>query len=429
MDKHLYFIPTNRECSSCIENIFDELEEVKNNIAFSNIYVLLLDSSDKKSQKLNKVAFIKKMEHIGIKHYFYLKQNDCDDYISSIVCNHPQEKKLLKLLNGNVFSYGMAANRGFIIAASLGCKFVHRRDSDVFLQNKNIIPLELELNYLGKSKKDVDKLIFENTDSKKSQIIYMVGSGYKGNWAIDYEDLCGDIETLIKLFHLSKPKYSRSELVRYINDKYINGTKENYISDEFSYKKSSDIDVGNLSIYDIFLKLPFSPAIATSGTDYFYHSILDCYNKSKLYHNRKVLHRYDDSRYDKNRDMSQYHISKAKSRCSKIYYEKLYSKLQIDSDKEEINVEKIYNQMINIANLDLVKEQEKVIDSMINIFKNTNLEKYQNMSNTISVNKNNIINQTSKDMIDHAFLIKYWNDIIFSAKNNSFDKWYFNHIE
>lgn len=426
MSNHIYIIPTNRLCVNSLESLLTEIILVEDKYDIE-MKVVLIDSSHPKYASENREALLRMAENFKKSQaYFFTPEYldaICEDTVNN-VC--PDEKDiLLRLLTGRKYSYGMAANRTFLVAALFDCDYLHRRDSDTFIQHLDdgriLSPLEIELKFLGRNILTLKDLVDDSYLFSSDETVYMVGGGYKGNWAIDYEDLVEDIDSLNKLIHLAKPSMSCDEIKDYVNRKYINGCKEKYENDILSFSLSKFIDVGNFSLYKIYNFLPVSPAVETSGTDYFFHGILEQLGKPKLYHNRRVIHKYDSDRYDDN-SLNSYHLSKAKARCLALYDNLLFE--EIRKNKElyfkggTFFTQEIASYLIKLAEKDLIREQENILDLMISSYKDTKMEKYIKLAEYINSNKSSIVCKTSEDVHAHGVLISKWTKIIEYVKSN-----------
>lgn len=404
---HMYVIPTNRECGENIVSLLDEVRMIceKMNIEF---IIVLLDSSIGAVSQKNRYIYKEYCQRYEMLNCYYISQKKFDYYVKNLLESYKFEKDDIELLIGDGISYGKVVNRTSLIATMLGCEYIHRRDSDTRLQYLDsgviLAPLELEMKYLGKTSKDIP-------NGSSNNIIYMVGGSYKGNWGIDYEDLRNQKEQLYSLFRLSKPTWKKEKLEKYINDKYIYGCNENYLVDEISFEKNGYIDVGNFSLYDIFKKCPVSPAMLTSGTDYFYHSLLNKLPNSKLYHNRRVIHKYDNKRYS-DITIENYHLSKAQARCATLFENYLFdsnNKLDINSEHISVNLGK---RLMELAYYDCDHELIRILESMITTYAKTDMDKYIRCAKYINENKNKIIKNTKRDILYFGKLCMMWSELI-----------------
>lgn len=388
--KHILIIPTHLEAKDAI---IDHVQELRDISHLEEWAYVILDSSSKEDRHINEEAILeckKKMPDLRI---YHIIQDEFDCAIKTVI----HDQRIFDLLIGNQFSYGKMMNRISMIAIILDADYIHRRDSDTFIQ-KDASPLEIENIFLGSQ--------FEDKE------IMMVGSSYCGNWGIDYSDI-EDFSILKKLFRLSKPYYSDEQLTKYINDKYVMGSKEKYEGkDFFSFLQSDYIDAGNFSYQNIFKYIPVNPAVCTSGTDYIYHDYIDILKKGRLYHNRRVLHQYNDNRYNAI-DYTSYTKAKLYSRLVKIFNSQMKKDLmdkKIDLNNIDVAVSDAYKKILKKDDID------QLLMNMINDFYDSYLsikdKKYDEILEYIKDNKQDIIESTKSKINDYTILIDHWKDIV-----------------
>ncbi|MBU7595706.1 DUF6271 family protein [Metabacillus halosaccharovorans] len=421
----LYAIPTNRLTNECINSLSEEVNFVQNKIG-QNIKMAVIDSSDSSIFNKNREAIIQAKEEFSLQEVYHIKKSIIDKICFDFVqkTNLDNKTHLISLLNSDELSYGMAANRTFLLAAVLNCQYLHRRDSDVFInnrkENKSVpLPIEIEINYLGNKCQDRNIKSHEGT-------IYMVGSGYLGDWAIDLMDMAKqNFESFCDYILVGKSGNTKEEVEKIVNDRFIQGYSEEYVKDEIYIPgRQNYIEVGNYSLYKIFLSLPLSPAIGTIGTDYFYHALMGNLGMPMVYHNRRLVHKHSKDRKDI-KQLYDYHFRLVKHRCLVLYYSKLYKNVREKGvkikGKNTLDTELIRDELIDISRHILYKEQENIIQKICEVYRNSNMKKYINISEFIETKKMDIINSTHQDVYNHAMLINIWPQLIEFARERGLE--------
>lgn len=406
-DKHLFIIPTHKECISAIEGYLTELISIG---SYTNLVFVLLDSSKKEDFCKNHQKLLEYRRKVSDLSIYHVKQELLDRIIIESLEGNLSEK-IINLLVGETFSYGKMMNRIAIIANLLGCNYIHRRDSDTrpqLFQNMSVSSLEIELKLLGS--------YWENKQ------IFMVGSSYVGDWGIDYSELSDDMNLLKKLFKLSKSNYTEEQLEDYIINKYINGSSDFYHGiDYYSFQQNNYIDAGNYSLYKIFNFIPVNPAINTSGTDYIYHELLEIYDYSKLFHNRRVVHEYSKNRYQLIPN-NLYNEAKLYSRLVGIYNKKMCKyvqrKLQECNDFKNIRQLMIegYNSLLSIE--DMKNEVTKMISEFEHTYREIANKKYDDFLLSFDFNFDKIYENVKLKISNYIILLEYWDSIVSLTKNN-----------
>jgi len=335
--------------------------------------------------------------------------------------NLKEREKLQPLLTQEGVSYGIAANRTFLVAAMLQSDFLHRRDSDVYLQRGPaggwLFPIEMEMEYLGKPVSMLPSVIPVPERFVGHERIYMVGGGYRGNWAVDFEDLAkADLESVYRLIHLVKPWSTYEEIRELVNRRFIEGSREEYARDEFMFPVDTFIEVGNFSIYKIFQQIPISPALLTSGTDYLYHALLNNVHLPMLYHNRRVVHRHTGDRQEEAWIFS-YHSRLAMYRCVNKYYALLYKEISANrehywNDDKGFLADRIGAYLLELSERNLQEEQMNVLESMVEIYNRSGIDKYVRLAEHLSKHRAMILQKSASDVRDHAFLTLAWPQLI-----------------
>lgn len=408
MRRHLLTIPTHKVCTEAIESYIKGLSSFDNS-KNRKVVLVILDSSAPSSFEENHKILLKYRNNIEEVDFYHIKQEEFDclvyNYLKKRVEKIPQ-----RLLFGNEFSYGKMMNRLFMVSSILECDFLHRRDSDTYLQDymgKIVDPLEIEFEFLGNT----------HYDGK----IYMVGSSYIGDWGIDYSDVSDDFPLLKRLFRLSKKDYTEEELEKYILDKYINGSREFYAGkDELSFRKANYIDAGNYSIYEIFKYIPMNPSENTSGTDYIFHELLDLFKYSKMFHNRRVMHEYANDRYSLlSTDL--YNEAKLYSRLVGVYNKVAINRikdLEHPLTFESLNQHLIDSYLVSIDSDYVKQEIFRVIEEFELAYRQINDTKYNNFLDCIKRNHFDIAMKVEYKIKNHIQLLKLWEKIINSLRGN-----------
>ncbi|MGQ2283048.1 DUF6271 family protein [Apilactobacillus kunkeei] len=399
-EKHLYIIPTNRDARESVKSLVNDIKAVINNglLKSNQIYFVLLDSGNDIDFKLNHHQFLKSIRQLTINSYHipvtgldYLLENHLDMDLS-------------QLLIGEGFSYGKMVNKISIIANILNAQYIHRRDSDVYIQE---------------TRDETTPLIAEVCAFKNDPKCMMVGSSYIGAWGIDYSDVEDDIDTLRKLFSLSKPSYTDEQLDDYINNKYILGSKEHFDGNLiFSERKANYIDAGNFALKDIFQYIPVSPADVTSGTDYLYNTVLGKSDWKMLYHNDRVIHRYATDRYQRINHIT-YGDSKLLSRLMTKVTQTALNDVKLSSDFKKMNEQLSNSYYVAVHSSDIKTKLMMTVDNFIEVYSTIPHDNYKKIASHISKNKKYYVDKTLNDVSKFILLIDKWESVMQQTRNIS----------
>ena len=143
-----------------------------------------------------------------------------------------------------------------------------------------------------------------------------------------------------------------------------------------------------------------------------YHDYIDILKKGRLYHNRRVLHQYNDNRYNAI-DYTSYTKAKLYSRLVKIFNSQMKKDLmdkKIDLNNIDVAVSDAYKKILKKDDID------QLLMNMINDFYDTYLsindKKYDEILEYIKDNKQDIIESTKSKINDYTILIDHWKDIV-----------------
>jgi hypothetical protein len=293
---HIFTIGTNRFLGESLESYLEEIRFMEKSLK-QKVPFLIIDESEleieqrnraliEKLQTLYPTAILIHMDALAQKNYFnYFLESGVD-------------QEIVDLLNFTGLSYGRLINKQFLLAATFGADYIHRRDSDTKIKANFGFPSEMELAFLGKNVSEANHLmpsIDLNYNDEKP--IYLVGSGYSGgsDWKIDYSMLLPEDPHLIMQIN-DMLGYSQE-----LNEKYFVEitTKSNVVQEKVKYlpkKDHSSPDCGNISFYQIHKYLPSSPIPNTIGTDYFVTFLLKNLDLPIVYHNQFVFHEFTADR-------------------------------------------------------------------------------------------------------------------------------------
>lgn len=392
-EKHLYAIPTNRDASKSIKSLANDIAVAidEHVLLPEQLIFVLLDSSTQATFDRNHAQLKASFKALKIT-CLHIPVSAFDAHL-----NQALDPKLAALVVGSGFSYGKMVNKISIIAHLLGAHYIHRRDSDVYLQanNTQITPLIAEMR------------AFNENDQ-----FLLVGSSYLGAWGIDYSDVADDLPTLRKLFSLSKPTYSPSQLDDYINNKYVQGSTETFPGDlAFSEQKSNYIDAGNFALKEVFLKIPVSPANVTSGTDYLYHTLVGKSGWRMVYHNDRVVHQYNENRYDQI-DHLTYGNSKLLSRLMTTVTNSALTDVSLSDDFNDMAQQVAAAYLSTVDSAELLAKLKTTIQKFVAVYASIDLPHYQAIATNVAQQPDAYLEKTITDVHHFIDLIQNWPAIL-----------------
>lgn len=427
--KHTLVLPTNRECLSNIKAYILEgiyAQDVLN----KDVSIVVIDTSDVQTQKSHDKLIKEYKNMIPI---FYFNDEKMDLFLgttlSSMKLSVETHKRLLKILNPKICSYGAAANKTFLVSAALGADYLHRRDSDTLpqkLEGRFLYPIEKELCYLGRKMddlKDIDlETNFTESEDFKDSPVFMCGGNYLGAWAADLKEMYeSNKDVFYDYLSFGVPNEKKAHVVELLEERYIN--QENKVYKELHVEKVSRkiIEVGNHGLYRIFQSLPLLPSVNAISTDYLYHNILAQLHIPMIYHNWHVHHNHTSDR----KTLSwffEYHMRLIKHRMLYVYIKQILNKMAEDKKNifdsnyhiNDLNLVKIIHEVLKI---DFSHEMDELVAAIIEIFRKMELPSYDELCDLLISRKEFLKTEVLSDFDDYALLVSNWESLASNSSN------------
>jgi len=415
-------IGTDREIETCAFSYCNEVRYMQKRLN-TVIPFIIIDEGNAEVQARNK----------SIVSYILQNQKDIKlIYIDSLVQQlyfdlfkqFRISQEILDLLNFEGNSYGRILNKQFLIAATFGADYIHRRDSDTQLIANKKYPSEYEIKYLGRKISEIpNKELPQNISFDSEKRILMVGSGYSGgsDWKTDYTSLLpNDIKAIIELNQLLR--VPDSLILVYLSE-IISGI--NYVDEPFKFlpdNMHANPDFGNISFYNFHKFIPASPIHKTTGSDYFITYLLKNNSCPIIYHNHFVLHKYTNKR--KNKDENYVREYWNKLTLMYDYYFTFYDYLIPQIKQTTFDVTDIENTDINLLincmkNIKVnKKERYNRIMKISNIIAKSNTPIVKECSDLFKKDgfREMITSSVDNGIDDHIKLLAEWSNLIDCAK-------------
>ncbi|WP_208818224.1 DUF6271 family protein [Streptomyces marokkonensis] len=299
-------LPTNRECSAAITAIGAEAAHAVRNFDVE-VRLLILDSCDEATLAAHArtVAALPEVPHVVVHH---LDETAQRDFLRTAIERSalPGPDRLLDLMLPDAVSYGACTNRAFLVAAALGCRSVHRRDSDSryqLLDGEPVFPVHHELASLGRRASEAVTAVSEVAldPALAHRPVSMVGASFIGELSVDIGEIQElDKEVYEEVVGLWAPAHWPDEEKRALVEESFRGAGPVPFTGDHSTLTLVDpmrVDMSNIAFTrDVYERLPLPPATATIGSDYFLiHAVYDAELPGVL-HNRHIENYYTGER-------------------------------------------------------------------------------------------------------------------------------------
>lgn len=407
--RHSYWIPTNREIENLLNSYLAEIEYVYQKYKMA-IPVYILDSGNEYIEKLNREAVAKVSRKYPHLDFYYLDFNSQKYVMRYIIAESKLSHQFERYFIINSVNYGAVMNKIYLLASALNYDVIHRRDSDTYLQANAPFPLEKEIMYIGKP---------FNNGKEKYDCIYVVGSGYVGEWNIDLKQFLSADPELFRIF------LSALDIPDERHDIYINSAKhdiEKYFIADFDTIVYQDQNnklhpvAGNFALYQLHKKFPNNPANFTLAADYFTFKMAVSLGYPMLVHERRVFHAYHKERREK--DAVDRYLKSLFKFCdaSPVYYDLNQEIKKACLIRKECQVfetlEWISQILIKSSEGNLIRRKRN-LRNFIELFVSV---VYPDIALDLKAKQENYMEECMNDYKHHADLMKNWIILVHAAE-------------
>ncbi|MEH0928446.1 DUF6271 family protein [Micromonospora sp. CPCC 205558] len=302
-ESSVFFIPTNRDCSSAANSYLTELEFARQR--FGRSIPLVVSETD---QGPYVPTNARTLAELANKHpdqrIHHLTVDLQRTYFEQLFVGEPAAVKDMFLSQQR--NYGIAMNKLYLMTVSFGADALHRRDSDTRLLQEEVpeaagqYPIELELTYLGRPVGELDVPIPAGAEGVKDAPICVVGGNYFGEWNLDVKDFASRSYEII---------YRLYEILGFDLDKVVDLVHEVFPAEQvydgrdvrtllLVPNEGANPDCGNVAITRIHELLPNTPSRNNPAADYFSFDSAMALGIPSLHHTRTVFHEYHSGRFD-----------------------------------------------------------------------------------------------------------------------------------
>lgn len=434
-------LPTNRECADTISLLAKEAEYAVHHFDVE-VCLLILDTciGNDLSINLRAIRELLPCKNVTTVH---LNSEEQKHHLQKIIdkagIRHPDQ--ILNLMLPNGVSYGACTNRAFLISKSLNCDSIHRRDSDSRYQVINgttVFPIHQELISLGKKASHTEATVSEVLldPSHKDKPVSMVGGSFIGEMSVDI----GEIYMLNRDIYFDIVSlWAERNTTQEEKQKLIDISFKGAGTDKFSHDWSTlsivnpmNIDMCNISFYQVHEDVPLPPATDTIGSDYFLMHVVECACLPGVYHNRHIENFYTPGRKS-GAGFIAYHMRLTKFFLSMIYFHDIYKNMArigeslLDS-KYRILIDPIIKITRESLKLDK-KENEHKLNVLIDAYTGLGGQ-YASFGELIAGQRPHLLLKAEQDMSDFCMLMEAWSSLINASKTTylSESKLHSNHV-
>ncbi|HZN17474.1 MAG TPA: DUF6271 family protein [Micromonosporaceae bacterium] len=433
MDRICLTLPTNRACPAMISAIGEEVRYAAERFGVE-VYLLVLDSSDRRAYAAHAAAIARepRTPNVVTLHLDEAAQRRfLDRVVDRADVAKPQLIADLMLPAG--VSYGACTNRAFLIASALGCRSVHRRDSDSRYQvhhGAKVFPIHHELAALGKRAADAVGGVSQNAldPAHAGKPVVLVGGSFVGELSVDIADIRErDRAVYHDVVSLWAPgDASDEEKAALVEESFAGAGTEVFTGDHstLAIVDPMRVDMCNIGLFQVHEDIPLLPATNTIGSDYFLIHVVHKSGLPGVLHNRNIVNFHTDERKT-GPGFAAYHLRLTKFFLSMLYLHFIYRKMEA-AGGSLLNGE---HRVCPAKIVDFVRESTW-LGKEENVARLHHLEhayrrlggRYTGLADALAARGQSLLQEAQRDIEEFALLIEAWQPLVSASRATSIDR-------
>ncbi|BCL25211.1 DUF6271 family protein [Streptomyces aurantiacus] len=432
VDRICLALPTNRACSAAISALADEAAYATRHFGVE-VHLLILDSSDEatRSDHARVTAALPVNPDVIVHHLDEQRQRD----VLRRLIRHAglaAPALFLDLLLPDAVSYGACTNRAFLIAGALGCRSVHRRDSDSAYQTLDgepVFPIHHELASLGRPATEVSAEVsattLDLTHAHAQRPVSMVGASFIGELSVDIDEIRRLDESIYHdVVSLWAPGHWPEEQKRQLVEESFKGAGTDRFTQDHSVLTLVDpmrVDMCNISFrHEVYERVPLPPATSTIGSDYFLIHLVHDAALPGVLHNRDIENFYTPERRTDAGFMA-YQTRFVKFLLSMLYFNFVYDGMAaagpaLLDDQQKIRPETVVDLLRASTGLDRTENLWRLESVGISYRKLGG--RYEEFADRLTARRDQLLDEAARDMEDFALLTEAWGPLMRAARDH-----------
>jgi hypothetical protein len=427
MDRICLTLPTNRACPAVVSAMAEEARYAAEHFGVE-VYLLVLDSSEERAYAAHAEVLAATPKVPGVV-TLHLDEAAQRRFLDRVIARAGVAKPELvaELMLPAALSYGACTNRAFLIAGSLGCRSVHRRDSDSRYQvvgGTNVFPIHHELTSLGKRAADagggVSETVLDPTHAGKP--VVMVAASFVGELSVDIGEIRDrDCDVYHDVVSLWAPAGASPAEKRELVEQSFTGAGTDPFTHDHSTLTIVDpmrVDMCNISFFQVHEDVPLPPATNTIGSDYFLiHLVHDCALPGVL-HNRHIVNFHTDERKSGAGFMA-YQLRLTKFFLSMQYFHAIYARMAaagpaLLDDRHRVRAPQIAEFARDSTWLSK-EENIQRMDTLVRAYRRLG-GGYAAFAAQLAPRRKRLLTEAQRDIEDFAVLVDAWQALVQASR-------------
>jgi hypothetical protein len=428
VDKICLTLPTNRACSKTLSAVAEEAAHAARHHGVE-VHLLVLDSCDEDTfaEHARVMESLPRVDRVTAHHLDEARQRD---FLRRVVdtAGVRDAGLLLDLMLPQGVSYGACTNRAFLFAAALGCRSVHRRDSDSRYQlvdARPVFPVDHELASLGKRAADAAAGVSQTRldPSLADRPVSMVGSSFIGELSVDI----GEIRDLDEAVYqeivglwapLDWPEEAKRDLVA---ESFTGAGTTPFVTDHstLTLVDPMRVDMCNIGFHrGVYEHVPLSPATDTIGSDYFLIHLVHDARLPGVLHNRTIENYYTGERRTPAGFLA-YQTRFVKFLLSMLYLHPVYDAMKAAGDalldeRHTPRPDVVAGLLRRSLDLDTADNEVRldVLDVSYRKLGGT----YARFADLLAERRRDLLSEARRDIADFALLTERWETLVRASR-------------
>ncbi|MGW1914668.1 DUF6271 family protein [Streptomyces sp. NPDC002076] len=413
-------LPTNRACSATLTAINDEAAYAAQRFG-ADVQLLILDSSDDRTraEHARVVAGLHPAPGVTVHH---LDESEQRAFLRRTIerAGLPEPDRLLHLMLPPTVSYGACTNRAFLLATALGCRSLHRRDSDSTYQlhaGQPVYPVHHELPWLGRpaAEATADGLPTDLDPALLGRPVSLAGASFIGELSVDIGEMRqldeGAYHDVVSLW---APGDWPEERKRHLVEESFTGAGTTPFTGDRATLTVVDpmrVDMCNIAFdHAIYARVPLPPATDTIGSDYFLLHLVHDAALPGILHNRHIENFHTPERRT-DTGFPAYQRRFVKFLLSMLYFHHVYDRMADEGaglldERHRVRPDRIVDLLRESTGLDRTENVWR-LDRVDTAYRKLG-GRYAAFAGQLAEERDRLLDEAESDIADYAYLVEAW---------------------
>ncbi|MGW4318519.1 DUF6271 family protein [Streptomyces sp. NPDC004684] len=431
MNRICLCLPTDRACSATLAALHREAAYATEHHDV-HVELLVLDSCDEatRAEHARVLAALPSVPRVRVHH---LGEEPQRAFLRRVIerAGLPDADRFLDLMLPAGVSYGACTNRAFLLAAALGCRSVHRRDSDSAYQlhdGEPVFPVHHELPWLGRPAAEASAAV-TRTDldpALAGRPVSLAGASFIGELSVDIAEIRRLDETVYHdVVGLWAPADWPDERRRDLVEESFTGAGTTPFTGDDSTLALVDpmrVDMCNVAFdRDVYERFPLSPATDTIGSDYFLLHLVHDATLPGILHNRHIENFHTPERRT-DTGFHAYQLRFVKFLLSMLHLHHVYDRLAAEGpalldEHQRIRTERVAGLLRESARTDRADNLWR-LDRCDTAYRKLG-GRYEEFAERLAPRRERLLAEAERDIEDYARLADAWPALVAAARHTA----------